>query len=150
MEKTLSLVDSSNLRVMHFYLIPQASIISRTSPFNAPVTEVSWIYFPESVDVKLYQATYESCRTTAAELTPFQGMQGGWVVEATELPGTKGERGKLFLDFRGQASTAEHVNLANESNVEDSLRSALLKGSQSRSTVHVPFLLTASSQWHVS
>jgi hypothetical protein len=150
MAKTFELCDPSTLHVMHFYLIPQGPITSRASPFNAAVTQVSWIYYPESVDVEAHRAIYDSYRVEAAKVTPVQGMQGGWVVEETELPGMGGEKGKLFMEYSGRTSTAEHVKAAEELTKEGGVASALLKGSKSRTTVHVAFQWTSSSQWQVS
>lgn len=150
MAKTFSICDPSTLHVMHFYLIPHDPITSRASPFNAPVTEVSWIYYPESVDVEAHRATYEIYRAEAAKLAPVQGMQGGWVVEEMKLPGAGGEKTKLFMEYSGRASTTEHAKAAKELMKEGGGRSALLRESKSEFTVHVAFQWTSSSQWQVS
>lgn len=150
MAKTFSICDPSTVHVMHFYLMPQDSITSRASPFNAPVTEVSWVYYPHSVDVEAHRAIYESYRTEAAKVTSVQGMQGGWVVEETELPDTGGEKVKLFMEYSGRASTAEHIQAEKELTKDGGVGSALLKESKSKFTVHVAFQWTSSSQWQVS
>lgn len=150
MARVFSICDSSTARVLHFHLIPQGSITARASPFNAPITEVSWVYYPESVDVEAHRAEYERYRAKAPGVAPVQGMQGGWVIEETELPGTGGEKGKLFLEYTGRASTADHLSAAEELTKEGGVGCALLEGSRSRTTVHVAFQWTSSSQWQVS
>lgn len=136
MSRTFEIFDRGGFSVHHFYLVPNDPVTTRGSPFNTPVTEVSWIYYPESVDKEATQAKYDTYRAKAAELTALRGAQGGWVLEEAEAGG---EKAKLFMEFTGRASTAEHTDAAKKLGKEGGAASALLEGSLDKTTVHVAF-----------
>lgn len=147
MSRSFEIFDREGFSVQQFYLVPNDPVTTRGSPFNAPVTEVSWIYYPESVNKEATQAKYDTYRAKAAQLTAVQGAQGGWVLEEAEAGG---ERAKLFIEFTGQASTAEHTDAAKKLGKESGAAIALLEGSLAKTTVHVAFKWQSSSQWQIS
>ncbi|KAL1854464.1 hypothetical protein Daus18300_011385 [Diaporthe australafricana] len=147
MTRTFSSAQPDSLQVTHFYLIPHEPITAHNSPFNAPITAISSMYYPASVDVEAYRAQYETYRTEVAKVAPVQGMQGGWVLEETKLPGAREGKAKLFMQYTGWARA--NVNASQDLMKEGGVASDLLKDSKSRSTVHVAFHRTSSSQWQV-
>jgi hypothetical protein len=116
-----------------------ASKGSGISPFDAPVTGCSSLYFDLSHNEAAYDQTLSDLTIELEKVSDLgiTGLTGGWSVQTHEIEGDADKK-KLFCVFTGWPNVQTHVDVMQREEVSSIVRK-MAEGAVKVKRVHVAF-----------